>query len=183
MHRFPDIHYLHQRLLCFVFTGHIFELDACGGGYINLGIGLAELHGIAHASGAAHAGHELFAEPSAQHNENDNGNNCTQKRVKPGVILFDDAAEAGTAFMQTVNQIRIIKSRNFIITGVFCIIRKIDIISVQFDSGDLFIFQHIQESTVINFLDIAIQKQRKYDPVKDNQNDQCDDPVCNHGFS
>ena len=171
-----EINDLLQQILCLVLAGDIGEFDTCLGLYINLGITLAELHGITHA---AHPLRQRSGHGKTQKINDDQRKDPADQEAQHRIHLRIDRAFKifNARIIQPVDKFVIIHHAGLVfLTAVVCKIDRI-IAGIHFYLADLILIQHLQEIPVGGFLDFRFLHTGNQEQIQQDKNDHGDDII------
>ena len=162
------LHDLLEIVLGLVLSGHVGEFDALGGLDIDLGVGLAEGHGV----GAAHVLHHAPGEILPQGNKDDDGQDPGQQKAEDGIRLLDDlAGELRAGVLQHLFQVRI-RDHAGGVDGGLILVGKDDLVLLLLDLhlAQILVFRHVHEGAVIHLLDLLAGHPGHGQEVEQQQN-------------
>ena len=183
-----EVHHFHQRLFCLILPGHIGKGLAGLGLHIDLGVGLAEGHGVARK--IAHPFGEHPAEQLPDADKDHNGQHPAQQRRKEGIGLGGDLRGKGDVFIapqlfqQPLSVVRPDAGLIDLDLPLFIMGGKDDIL-VGLAQRHFFYLSgvhHVQKITVCHLVDLPLQHRREEKRVEQHQHDQRHHIVKNQRF-
>ena len=153
---------------CFFFTGNITEANALCWWYVNFGVALSHTEG--HGVFAAHLVHQFSAQILAECDKDHQGqDSCQQEAGYRWQLLIDFFGEFCSCFVKAFCQCRIFHHACFI-NGVWIIfVCKKDLIVLNLNVFDFFLFDLSHKGSIVYFSDHAFCEHRCDDYVKDDQ--------------
>ena len=171
---------LRQVLLGLVLSGHVGELDALGRFDVDTGLALphAEHHRV-----AAHAVHELFLHVLPQPPEEQQRHDPRQQHADDRRRLLDDlAGELGARLVEALRAPRVVHRPGAV--HLFALgVGEEDLILLDVDLADLFLFGHPDERAVIHLVDLRAHDPRLGQQVEEHQHEHGDHVIINQRLS
>ena len=171
------VHNFGKTLFGLVLTGHIGEFDALGGLYIYLGIALshAEGHGVL----AAHLLHHFLGHIISQQSKDDQRQDESQQETPDGGDgFFDNPGKLRTGVVEPLGKIRVLHGCCFV-DGESFFVRKQNLRILHLHGADLLLLCHFHEGSVIHLCHLPPGKQRCYQQIEQENNQQYDTVIIN----
>ena len=177
-----EVHHLHQGLLGLVLAGHVGKGDAGGGLlHVDLGVGLAEGHGIAHAPGQAAIFFIIQRESSSPQEDKDkDGQNPAHQDREDGVGLGGDFSGKldVLVFPQLTEQpLSVVGPDTRLVDGLAAALIRgqehdLPVGLVQGHLGHLARVHHVQELAVGHLVHLPLQHGGEQEHIEEHQHDQ-----------
>ena len=178
-----EVYNLPQGLLRLVLSGDVRKGLAGFGFGIDLGVGFAEAHGV-----PAHTLHHFFAEPLADHQDNDDWDRIAKQQAQQRRGLCRDLGSKfyAVCVQQALDQILIRKDAGFIDRSlpVLVFTFKYDLLLLLV-VGNRFhpsIVHHGQEFIIADFGHLPLRQHWEQQPIEQHKHDQCDRVIKNKRF-